>query len=358
MNRWVLGSGAVLSAMAIYGLTQPSTSELGVDECTNDTATPPQTPEDANQAQGDCSQSRLTSVISNAPNFLPFQQGDSQSRLPNDIEAMYSNVLEQGQAAANSDRLADAIATVSGIPTNSQHYALAERLLETWSQELFQLATERCQQGDVATALAMLEGIPITSERYDRASEMRERWNQQASLYSRAIAAKDAGNWQGVVAALEAMQGTLLYNSLPAQELLQLAMSKLIESDDSLLQLIAASPSDMGIAMAIPVSTDPSLSPAYDPASRSMDLPSEVPVESPEVVLDLYQDLEWTKASDLSVKPVSAQTSGRPLTADLETPAIGLPVTEPPIFLQESAPLPEQDRISEATTVPAYTLSF
>ncbi|NJK54363.1 MAG: hypothetical protein HC936_19210 [Leptolyngbyaceae cyanobacterium SU_3_3] len=127
----------------------------------------------------------------------PFEQLQSQqNKLPRKMEAMYADLLNQSQAAASRDQLTEAIQTIAGIPTNSQHHELAQQLQEDWSRELVRQATNRFQQGEVAPAIALLKSIPITSQWHDRAIELRQRWDQQAKLLNQATAATAAADWQ------------------------------------------------------------------------------------------------------------------------------------------------------------------
>ncbi|NJR52989.1 MAG: hypothetical protein HC780_28965 [Leptolyngbyaceae cyanobacterium CSU_1_3] len=180
----------------------------------------------------------------------PFEQLQSQqNKLPRKMEAMYADLLNQSQAAASRDQLTEAIQTIAGIPTNSQHHELAQQLQEDWSRELVRQATNRFQQGEVAPAIALLKSIPITSQWHDRAIELRQRWDQQAKLLNQATAATAAADWQGAIDAIKSLEGLPLHNSLPVQELLQQAMAKRYEPESALLQIaIADSPMMSAVA--------------------------------------------------------------------------------------------------------------
>ncbi|WP_206754547.1 hypothetical protein, partial [Leptolyngbya sp. FACHB-36] len=145
--------------------------------------------------------------------------------------------LKQAQASASRDQIADAMNGISGIPKNSRHYEMAQRLQEDWSRELLRQATNYCRQAKVETAVSMLSTIPATSQLHDRVTELRQRWSKQAKVLDQAIAAKDAEDWQQAISAIKSLEGSPMYHSLPVQELLQQAMTNLYEPEESLTEI-------------------------------------------------------------------------------------------------------------------------
>lgn len=310
MNRKVLGGGAIVcSAVVIYGAAHPLAQKLGIEHCEADEATNSQSSETlTKQAEESCSREGTIPVISDLPQLLPFT---AQSRrlqanpLPKEMETVYSNLLEQGQAAAHRDRLADAIASIAGIPKNSQHYDMAQQLQQDWSQELLQRALDRYQQADLAMAQSMLKAIPANTPQYTRAAELRDRWSQEATLLEQAKAAKAAQDWEKVVNTLNALEGTPLYYSLPVQELLLQAMNKRFEADETLLQ--AASTSTPSIA---PIPLDDL--PVLPSLSQSIALPlgsPEQPNSAPNSAIDPAQALRWAQPPAPSEVPPAATPS-------------------------------------------------
>ncbi len=179
------------------------------------------------------------------------QTNEQLDKLPDKVEAMYADLLNQAQAAASRDQFPQAVKIVAGIPKNSQHYELVQQLQEDWSRELLRQATNHCQQAEVATAIALIDSIPDTSQWHDRGTELKLKWSQQNKLFEQAMAAKSAQNWQGTIDAIQSLEGTPLYDSLPVQELLQQAMVKRYEPDPSLLK-IATVDSSLSPPVALP----------------------------------------------------------------------------------------------------------
>lgn len=237
MSRQVLERGALAcSFLALYGWSQPSVSEPATPHCepvsnvANTESPCLQTAQNSQKAQ--------RSMIAAAPETLANDQWSDRrlSQLPDKIEAVYSDLLQQAQAFSDRNQLNNAINRVVGIPKNSQHYEIAHQLQEDWSRELLRQATGEYQQAHVAKAVAMLDSIPVSSQLHDRVAELRHRWSTQDKLLQQAIAFKGASNWQGVIDSIKALEGAPMYQSLPVQELLQKAMTQLYTPNAAMLQ--------------------------------------------------------------------------------------------------------------------------
>ncbi len=254
MNRQILSSGTIVcSAILIYGWTQSPTSEASDYACKKQVAKAGSSnaSQQLSKAEKHCLPKAVIATSSNPePLFnLQWSQGD-RDKLPNTMENLYSNLLEKAQALASREQFGQAITTIAGIPKNSRHYEIAQQLQEDWSKELLRQATLQCQQAQVKVAISMLQTIPENSQFHDRALELKQRWSQEAKWLNRAIAAKKVGEWQEAINAIKSLEGSLMYNSLLVQELLQQAVTKLYEPDQTLLQIATADlptiqPSDM-----------------------------------------------------------------------------------------------------------------
>ena len=234
--RMAASSGMIVcSALLINNGSQAAVSEIKPQPC----------PQIANSAASEnhCSQAVQAATAAPPEQILnhqwsdPFQSREHSDKLPSKMEAMYADLLNQAQAAASRDQLTLAVTTVAGIPKNSQHYELVQKLQEEWSQELVRQATSHIQQAEIAPAIALLDSVPGTSQWHDRSLELKQRWSQQAKLFNQAVAAKSAEDWQGVIDAIKSLEGSPLYNSLPVQELLQQAMTQRYEPDAALLHI-------------------------------------------------------------------------------------------------------------------------
>lgn len=157
--------------------------------------------------------------------------------IPEHLEQVYDDLLKQGQFAAQQERFAQAMNLVAGIPRNSRFYARVQQFREDWSREVVRQAVTTYQQARVAQALTLLKAVPPESSLYSRATELQRNWSRDAVLLNRAIAARKAGDWQGVMQTLLTLEGTAMYQSQSVQALLQQAMVKLYEPDAVLLQI-------------------------------------------------------------------------------------------------------------------------
>jgi hypothetical protein len=231
MNRSLIECGAVLcSTLVIYSWAQPSVSKATTQDCD---ATAKDT-----DSQKNCSPVLLSSSTTAAPEqLIEMQWGD---RLPNDLEIVYDRLLKQAQVSASQEQFMQAVTDTTGIPKNSRHYAMAQQLREDWARELMRQATRECQKANVTNAIAMLNAIPLNSQFHPRATELKQNWTKQSRILERAIAAKKAGNWQAAIDAVQSLEEAPMYHSLLVQELLQQAVTKLHEPDQTLLQIATA----------------------------------------------------------------------------------------------------------------------
>lgn len=277
MDRRVLGGGAIVcSALVLW--SQPSAPESqqdcdegeGLATCTT------------RQARQQPQTSILPPEINRAIESLPIEWGGrtGAEQLPDSMENLYADLLAQAQAAASENKLAIALTTVSGIPNNSEHHSKAKQLQESWAQALLERGNSHYQQGDVDAALSMLNAIPPTSDRFERAQELQIRWNQQAALLDQAKSAREAEDWQSVLAAIESLEGTPLYDSQPVQQLLQQAIYRAYRSGESLMQLAAPAANTSAIA-AIPTTQ----------------AASEAPPDLPDLPIDVDQAMAWAQPS-------------------------------------------------------------
>lgn len=294
MNYLTLGGGAIAcSAIAVYGWAQ---TPQGIQSCPGqwvESVSSLLTEQTAQQVAKPCSSNRWVPTIAAAPDRIAPQSDNTRlTKLPNNVEKVYHQLLKQAHTAANNDRLAEAIASAASIPKNSQHYDMAQRLQEDWSQELLQRASNCYQQADLTMAMTMLNAIPQMSQRHERANELHDRWSQQATLLNQAVAAKEAGDWRGVMNTLKALEGTQLYQSTQVQTLLQQATNKAFASDTTLLQMASAKPSN-SYATSLPTETG---------RLASLSIPSS---QSSNLSIDINQALEWARPSAQSQLPLS-----------------------------------------------------
>ena len=237
MSRQVLERGVLAcSALALYGWSQPSVSE----PITQHDCKPASTVSSAKSSCVQNSKSSAANRLSSTPpeQLVNDQWSDRRSNpLPDKMEAVYGDLVAQAQTLVGRNQFTQAVDLIGGIPRNSRHYGMAQQLQEDWSRELLRQASSDYEQGLIGQALSRLDTIPSTSQLHDRVAEIQQRWHKQESVLQRAIALKQAGNWQGVTDTIKALEGTPMYQSLLVQGLVQQAMTQLYKPDAAMLQI-------------------------------------------------------------------------------------------------------------------------
>ncbi len=244
----VLGGGAIAcSTLLVYGWAQAAapgkvvpcaqSGQLG------ESPAQPCTPVDAAAESSSILSMAPTQLLEHLPEplvaLLPggHAWGD---RLPDDMEVLYSQLLTQAQSKASAAQFTEAISQISGIPKNSRHYELAYRLQQDWSQELWRQANQQYENAKLDAAQAILAKIPQSSSLHAQSLSLKQRWQEQQQSLDRAIAAKQRGNWQAVIQALQPLESTPLHQSLIVQELWQQAITRLYEPDKNLVYVAMA----------------------------------------------------------------------------------------------------------------------
>ena len=302
MNHPQLGSRAIIcSALLVYGWIQPAASKLSLDQCEDKSVKSPKNPSDQNAQQpGRGCKLEKQPMMSPTPNLELFGiqwSNRSTGRLSNEMETVYRALIEQAQELANHDRITDAVPLIVGVPKNSRYYEIAQQLQENWSQELLHLAKDAYQQANLSRSLVLLQVIPTASSQHGYASQLQQQWRLQSAIFKQAISAQKTGNWQSVIDAIRKLQGTPLYQTLPAQELLQQAMINKFEPDNTLMKVAIAEGDN---ASASSVSANPALTTVPE-LSTIASLPGESVTGSP--TIELEQALKWSNPTEQS-KPL------------------------------------------------------
>lgn len=233
MSRQVLERGVLAcSALAFYGWSQPSASEPIMQPDCKPAPT-------VSNAKSHCVKNTTSRISSATPEKVVNDQWSDRHNnpLPDEMEAVYGNLLAQTQALVDRKQFTQAVNLIGGIPKNSRHHGMAQQLQEDWSRELLRQATSECAQARVGKALSMLDTIPPVSQLHDRVTELQQRWRKQNALLQQAIALQQAGDWQGVTDTIKLLEGTPMYQSLLVQEFLQQAMMQLYKPDATMLQV-------------------------------------------------------------------------------------------------------------------------
>ncbi|TVQ21275.1 MAG: hypothetical protein EA367_06345 [Leptolyngbya sp. DLM2.Bin15] len=123
---------------------------------------------------------------------------------PRYFDAEHSDTLrvycaQQLADEGTSDSLQRAIALVDRIPSDSPTRDQGDRLIQTWSAKLLELAEERFQAGHLDEAVALARKVPPRTDAYiqarDRMDAWQAVWQEAEAVYSRADDAIALGNW-------------------------------------------------------------------------------------------------------------------------------------------------------------------
>lgn len=278
MNRWAIGSGIGLSVAALS-----------------------------------------TGVFSQLQSTQP-----ENAKLPSDIEAMYKQLVQEAQAKANNSHLDQAIADVSSIPPNSEHFATANQLRERWFKDLLQAANEQHQQANLSEAIKQLKAIPASSPEAEHVKLLIATWTQQEKQVRKASEAVDKGNWSQTIAAINELRGTDLFESPQIQALAQKAITNAFASDPATRQLATdASPSRLTASV-----------PTINPVTPRQPAPSVTGSVSPE-----QRELATlpSSPSEASSTPVVASTLTPPVSSRQVQPEAKTVALQPRTIDSESS---------------------
>ena len=127
-------------------------------------------------------------------------------------EGQVKRQLAEARRLADQSRFKDAIILVSQVSDNSDFYLEAQQLISRWSEEIFQIASNKYQNGNLQEAIAIAGAIPSFSPWAKKAQETIQQWNKdwennQAHLQV-AQKALDERRWQDAIKAAEKISYT------------------------------------------------------------------------------------------------------------------------------------------------------
>ena len=142
------------------------------------------------------------------------------SRLHREVQKLQSRCQEgqiqrqliEARKLAQQSRFRDAIILTSQVSANSDFYPEAQQLISRWSEEIFQIASNKYQEGNLKEAVAIAGAIPNFSPWAKKAQETIQQWNKdwaknQAHLQT-AQKALDERRWQDAIKAAKKISYT------------------------------------------------------------------------------------------------------------------------------------------------------
>ena len=164
---------------------------------------------------------------------------------PENYSDLYSEVVtllqecQQGQAEAKlaeaielakQNRFSEAIALSTGISTATNIYSQARQHRSQWSENIFQIASDRYQDGNLQAAMALMESIPADSPVGKKAKTIArqwdEEWQQNQAHLQVAQKALDERRWQDALNAVDRVSDTAYWQK-QSQPIIQKAEAEI-----------------------------------------------------------------------------------------------------------------------------------
>jgi hypothetical protein len=299
--------------------------------------------------------------------IIPGQDG-----LPSDVEAHYSELIKSAESKASQNQVLEAMQTIAGVPSNSEHFDEAQQLQESFARELLRLSDEKYNQADISSAIAILRAVPSSTTLGEQAQQQVEQFTDEMRLLDSVQIAQAKGDFSGALNQLEALRGTPIYNTTPIQQLVQSLIGRTYGPGSSTTVTADNFPTVPKLGTNAPVSGDPprlaALAVDVDSALKTTRFKSD---RLPSPMLSTLPDREWETISDQRsvspTPPVSLPTAVLPpppppaVSTEPDVLLGGQPssssgAAEVPSDLQESsAPAPE---IAQEVAPPSEDLSI
>jgi serine/threonine protein kinase len=172
------------------------------------------------------------------------------------LEECYMEQLTKAQDLANQSKFKDAIHLASQIPKDMNIYSKAQELISQWSQQIYQIANNKYQEGKLEEAIAIAQAVPTSSPMATELQVTVKQWNKDWKLNQTYLQAAKKGlnesRWQDAIdEAKKVKNNKFLRNQ--SQEIVKKA-----ESEISALASNVNSYSSSSSSASFPVTTSPS----------------------------------------------------------------------------------------------------
>ncbi|MGK7899188.1 MAG: protein kinase [Xenococcus sp. (in: cyanobacteria)] len=138
--------------------------------------------------------------------------------------------LTEARNLAAESKLKDAIALATQIPEDTKLYLEAQQLISQWSEQIFQIASNKYQEGDLETAIAIAKAVPSEHSVAEKVEVTIEQWNQewQQNQTFLATAQKNLaqGRWQDAINSAQKVSKTNYWQQ-QSQPIIQKAQAKI-----------------------------------------------------------------------------------------------------------------------------------
>ncbi|MEZ2318079.1 MAG: helix-hairpin-helix domain-containing protein [Microcoleus sp.] len=151
--------------------------------------------------------SQVSNINQNLP-LIPNLSQFSQSLLKECKSGFnsYKLILEDAKSIAINKQYEEAIQKASQIPNNSSIYQESVKLIDGWSKNILEIATDKYQQGNLVEAIEIVKGIPIVPQNevirqnaQKNIEQWQTNWKKAENEFQKAEESLKNGKWQSVI---------------------------------------------------------------------------------------------------------------------------------------------------------------
>ena len=147
-------------------------------------------------------------------------QAEASTLLHQCSQAEAKGKLAQARKQAEQSRFKDAIAIVSQIPEDTDVYSEAQQLRSQWSEQMFQIASNRYQEGNLQEATAIALSVPADSPWGQKVEATIQQWNEEWQQNQNHLQTAQKGleerRWQDAINAAEKVSNTTYWQQQSA----------------------------------------------------------------------------------------------------------------------------------------------
>ena len=139
--------------------------------------------------------------------------------------------LTEAKQLAEQNRFKDAITLASQVFANSNVYSEAQQLISNWSEEIFKIASNKYQEGNLKEAIAIAEAIPTSNPWAKKSQESIQQWNedwtQNQNHLQVAQKAIDESRWQDAINTAQKINNNAYWQK-QSEEIIQKAKAEIV----------------------------------------------------------------------------------------------------------------------------------
>ncbi len=146
------------------------------------------------------------------PQDYLYLQAEVETLLNQCHQAQAEGQLAEARKLAEQSRLEDAIALAAQVPVDTDLHPEAQQLMSEWSEQIFQIASNKYQEGNLQEAIAIAEAVPADNPLAQKVQatiqQWNEEWQQNQTHLQTAQKAQDEGRWQDAINAAKKVSQT------------------------------------------------------------------------------------------------------------------------------------------------------